>query len=133
MAVCLGALCAGADGREASVVVVASDCMMTMGGITEFEHEVPKVTQIGERIVALAAADAVRGAQLINEVRRYGQQGAQPLRSVAATRAAPYAALRRPVGMSCRTAPTPPCAWHPTPLCDGAPRCPTPSLASTPW
>ena len=41
MAVCLSALCAGADGREASVVVVASDCMMTMGGITEFEHELP--------------------------------------------------------------------------------------------
>jgi hypothetical protein len=71
----------------------------------------------------------VRGAQLINEVRRCVQQGAQPLRSVAATRAAPYAALRRPAGMSCRTAPTPLCAWRPTPLCDGAPRCPTTSLA----
>jgi hypothetical protein len=77
--------------------------------------------QIGERIVALAAGDALRGAQLINEVRRYVQQGAQPLRSVAATAAAPYAALRRPASMSCRTAPTPLCAWRPTLLCDGAP------------
>ena len=41
MTICLGALCAGAEGREASTVVVASDCMMTMGGITEFEHELP--------------------------------------------------------------------------------------------
>lgn len=133
MPICLGALRAGAEGREASAVVVTSDCMMTMGGITEFEHEVPKVTEVGARIVALAAGDALRGTQLINEVRRYVQQGAQPLRSVAATTAAPYAALRRPAGMSCRTVPTPLCTWRPTPLCDGAPRRPTTSLAFTHW
>ena len=136
MTICLDALCAGAKGREALAVVVASDCMMTMSGITEFEHEVPevpKVTQIGERIVVLAAGDALRGAQLINEARRYVQQGAQPLRSAAATTAAPYAALRRPAGMSCRTAPTPLCAWRPTPLCAGSPRCPTTAIAFTHW
>jgi hypothetical protein len=43
----LGALCAGTEGGGASAVVVASDRMVTMGGITEFEHEVPKVTQVG--------------------------------------------------------------------------------------
>ena len=95
MTICLGALCAGADGREASAVVVASDRMVTMGGITEFEHEVPKVTQIGDRIVALAAGDALRGARLVQELRRYIQQGAQPMQNVAATAAAQYAALRR--------------------------------------
>jgi hypothetical protein len=84
---------------------------------TEFEHEVPKVTQIGEPTVALAAGDALRGVQLSNEVRCYVQQGAQPLQNVAATAAVQYAALRRPAGASCRTAPTP--------LCDGAPRRPT--------
>jgi 20S proteasome alpha/beta subunit len=69
--------------------------MVTMGGITEFEHEVPKVTQIGDRIVALAAGDALRGARLVQELRRYIQQGAQPMQNVAATAAAQYAALRR--------------------------------------
>src|SRR5919198_3006607 len=98
MTICLGALCAGPDGREASAVVVASDRMVTIGtsgGITEFEHEVPKVTQIGDRIVALAAGDALRGAQLINELRRDVHHGAQQLQNVAATAAALYAALRR--------------------------------------
>ena len=95
MTICLGALCAGADGTDASAVVVASDRMVTMGGITEFEHEVPKVTQIGDRIVALAAGDALRGAQLINELRRDVHHGAQQLQNVAATAAALYAALRR--------------------------------------
>ena len=95
MTICLGALCAGADGTDAAAVVVASDRMVTMGGITEFEHEVPKVTQIGDRIVALAAGDALRGAQLINELRRDVHHGAQQLQNVAATAAALYAALRR--------------------------------------
>jgi 20S proteasome alpha/beta subunit len=95
MTIGLGALCAGADGTDASAVVVASDRMVTMGGITEFEHEVPKVTQIGDRIVALAAGDALRGAQLINELRRDVHHGAQQLQNVAATAAALYAALRR--------------------------------------
>jgi hypothetical protein len=77
----------------------------------------------------------LRGAHLINGVRRYAQHGAQPLQNVAATAAARYAALchrgspdasapqlgRRPAGASCRAAPTP----HG----DGAPRCPTTSLA----
>jgi 20S proteasome alpha/beta subunit len=95
MTICLGALCAGANGTDASAVVVASDRMVTMGGITEFEHEVPKVTQIGDRIVVLAAGDALRGAQLINELRRDVHHGAQQLQNVAATAAALYAALRR--------------------------------------
>jgi hypothetical protein len=133
MTICLGALCAGVDGSEAAAVVAASDRMVTMGGVTEFEHEVPKVTQIGDRIVALAAGDALRGERLVNELRGYLQQGAQPLQSIAATAAAPYAALRRPAGMSCSTAPTPLWTWRPTPLCDGAPCCPTPSIAFTHW
>lgn len=133
MTVCLGALCAGIDGKEASAVVVTSD--RTMGGITALEHEVPKLTQIGERIAARATGDALRGAHLINGVRRYAQQGAQPLQNVAATAVARHTALRhqgspdasaphlgcRPAGASCRTARTP----H----CDGAPRCPTTSRA----
>src|SRR5918911_5238462 len=95
MTIGLGALCAGADGTDASAVVVASDRMVTSGGITEFEHEVPKVTQIGDRIVALAAGDALRGGQLINELRRNIQPGAQPIQDVAATAAGQYTTLRR--------------------------------------
>jgi 20S proteasome alpha/beta subunit len=98
MTICLGALCAGPDGREASAVVVASDRMVTLGtsgGITEFEHEVPKVTQIGDRIVALAAGDALRGGQLINELRRNVQPGAQLIQDVVATAAGQYTLLRR--------------------------------------
>jgi hypothetical protein len=93
MTICLGALCAGVDGSEAAAVVAASDRMVTMGGVTEFEHEVPKVTQIGDRIVALAAGDALRGERLVNELRGYLQQGAQPLQSIAATAAAPVCGI----------------------------------------
>jgi hypothetical protein len=66
--VCIGALCASRDGRAGGAVVVASDRMVTLGGLTEFEHEVPKVTVVAARAVALIAGDALRGAQLARDL-----------------------------------------------------------------
>src|SRR5438093_193522 len=67
MTVCISALCAGPDGAAKNVVVV-SDRMVTLGRLTEFEHEVPKITNITDKVVALIAGDALRGSQLIRNV-----------------------------------------------------------------
>lgn len=64
MTICIGVLCA--DGK---VAIAASDRMVTWGGITEFEHEVPKITMICEKVVTLVAGDALRGARLAREVK----------------------------------------------------------------
>lgn len=42
--------------------------MVTFGGMTEFEHEVPKINRVTSRIVALMAGDALRGARLAYDV-----------------------------------------------------------------
>ena len=65
MTVCIGALCANEDGEKAKVAVVASDRMVTLAGLTEFEHEVPKIQQINDHLVALIAGDALRGSRVV--------------------------------------------------------------------
>ena len=47
MTVCIGALCS-----DATDVVVISDRMVTLGHLTEFEHELPKINNITDRVVA---------------------------------------------------------------------------------
>jgi len=69
MTVCLGAVCANTEGHEAKAVVVASDRMVTLMGLTQFEHDVPKVSAITDRISALIAGDALRGSRLVRELR----------------------------------------------------------------
>jgi hypothetical protein len=48
-------------------VVVAADRMVTWGP-TEFEHAVPKVTDVTDRIVTLVSGDAMRGSRLVRGV-----------------------------------------------------------------
>src|SRR5439155_16914821 len=92
MTVCISALCAGPDGAAKNVVVV-SDRMVTLGRLTEFEHEVPKITNITDRVVALVAGDALRGSQLIKNVVEAGV--APPLvRDLAQLTALKYAEMR---------------------------------------
>lgn len=67
MTVCIGGICADLDGKASQAVIVASDRMVTWGP-TEFEHEVPKATDICDRIVVLAAGDALRGSRIVRSV-----------------------------------------------------------------
>jgi hypothetical protein len=67
--------------------------MVTLGRLTEFEHEVPKISKVAERAVALIAGDALRGSQLIQNVIESGV--APPLvRDVAQLTALKYAEMR---------------------------------------
>jgi len=64
--------------------------MVTLGRLTEFEHEVPKITNITDKVVA---GDALRGAQLIRNVVESGV--APPLvRDLAQLTAIKYAEMR---------------------------------------
>ncbi len=65
MTICMAAICE--NGGEAAVVV-ASDRMVTWASLTEFEHRVPKVRQIGPTAVALIAGDALTGTRMAEEV-----------------------------------------------------------------
>lgn len=100
MTICIGAICCGSAGKA---VVVAADRMVTMGGLTEFEHDVPKITPIGARMVTLVAGDALRGAELVRMV------GSPPpdasVRDVAQALALNYAELRRRVAEATHLAP----------------------------
>lgn len=95
MTVCVGAICADLTGEADRAVVIASDRMVTMGGLIEFEHEIPKVTQITPRAVALVAGDARRGNRLVRDLSAAFQGGAPSVQQVAAQAALHYAALRR--------------------------------------
>lgn len=95
MTVCVGALCDDAGGTGARAVVVASDRMVTLGGLIEFEHDVPKVTAISDKIVMLMAGDAVRGSRLVRELRRGIPAGPSTVEQVAGVAAMMYAQHRQ--------------------------------------
>ena len=92
MTVCISALCASTDGAAKNIVVI-SDRMVTLGRLTEFEHEVPKISNLTDRTVALIAGDALRGSQLVKNVVEAGV--APPLvRDLAQLTAFKYAEMR---------------------------------------
>ncbi len=95
MTVCIGALCADADGQGTKAVVFASDRMVTLAGLTEFEHEVPKVMPVTDSIVALIAGDALRGSRLVRELRARIPANPAPVEQVVNVAAALYAQLRQ--------------------------------------
>jgi 20S proteasome alpha/beta subunit len=68
MTICMAAICADGAGSPGTAVVVASDRMVTMANLIEFEHTVPKSTSIGARAVALISGDALTGTHLVREV-----------------------------------------------------------------
>jgi 20S proteasome alpha/beta subunit len=95
MTICIGALCANGDGTPNSVVVAASDRMVTLAGFVEFEHDVPKGMQISERIIGLMAGDALRGSQLQRNVRKTVPAGGISVAQVANEVARVYVAERQ--------------------------------------
>jgi 20S proteasome alpha/beta subunit len=66
-----------------------------MGGLTEFEHEVPKIKRLTDRIVAMISGDALKGSQLASAVRAVMPAGGTSVQQVAQVLADQYGALRR--------------------------------------
>lgn len=94
MTVCLGALCANQKGEAAKVIVVASDRMVTLAGLTEFEHEVPKIQNVNEHFLALIAGDALRGSRLVRKAATTIPTGSSSASDIAALISKTYAELR---------------------------------------
>ena len=44
--------------------------MVTLGNFYEFEHEIPKVTFVQDKVAVLMAGDALRGSKIINHIMR---------------------------------------------------------------
>ncbi len=65
MTICLGVMCAADGGGANTAAVVASDRMVTLGGLIEFDHSAPKSTKLGKTAVGLVAGDALSGATLL--------------------------------------------------------------------
>jgi hypothetical protein len=68
--------------------------MVTFGGMTEFEHEVPKINKITSRIVALTAGDALRGARLAYDVAIRMPADSPPVQAVVEAFSARYVESR---------------------------------------
>ncbi len=83
MTVCIGAICADEAGTGGNALVVASDRMVTMGNFYEFEHEVPKLTSIGDKAVALIAGDAARAASIVRELTSFTRSGTYSISAIA--------------------------------------------------
>lgn len=90
MTICIGVLCC--DGKAA---IAASDRMVTWGQITEFEHEVPKITALCQKIVTLTAGDALRGSRLAHEVKRQIPGASPEVREVTDTLSQKYVEQRK--------------------------------------
>src|SRR6266404_4303806 len=95
MTVCLGALCSDRDGHSSKAVVVGADRMVTLGGHTEFEHEVPKIMAVTDRVVALIAGDALKGGSLIRDIASQMPAGAMSVKAVADAISVRYTQLRQ--------------------------------------
>jgi 20S proteasome alpha/beta subunit len=95
MTVCIGALCRDLSGHPSAAAVVASDRMVTHGGITEFEHEIPKIVPLADRILELAAGDGLRAGRLARDVAAAVPSGPVMVGDVAQLLAVRYADHRR--------------------------------------
>ena len=94
MTICMAAIGADVTGREGSAVVVASDRMVTMANLIEFEHTVPKALGIGGRAVALIAGDSLIGSHLVKEVAASVAAGPITVAQLAQDLSAKYAETR---------------------------------------
>ena len=93
MTICTAALCTDGDSKTPNAVVLASDRMVTMGKMTEFEHEIPKIARIRNLTVALIAGDALRGSHVVSETARMAP-AAPTVRNIAEAAANQYIQLR---------------------------------------
>ncbi len=92
MTICLGALCR--DSADGDTVVLASDRMVTWMGLTEFEHQVPKIHQISSSTWALIAGDALAGTKIVRDVARRISTTPGTVEEAANLVAQQYAAVR---------------------------------------
>lgn len=95
MTVCIGALCSDSTGQAARAAVVASDRMVTLGGLTEFEHDVPKVTPLASKAVILLAGDTLHGTRVVADLRARLPAESPALEEIAEAAARSYVVLRR--------------------------------------
>ncbi len=65
MTVCIAALCRDEDEPRA---VVATDRMVTLGNIIEFEHTVPKAAEASPFAIAMVAGDSLVGTRIAQQV-----------------------------------------------------------------
>src|SRR5436190_12942138 len=94
MTICIGALCSNKAGHSYKAVVVAADRMVTMGHMMEFEHDVPKILKVTEKVVILMSGDAIAGSRLARGVDSAFPGVAPSVLTVAEQSAALYAELR---------------------------------------
>lgn len=94
--VCIGAVSCDRTGAARRAVVVASDRMVTMGQITQFEHEIPKLSALTDHSVALIAGDALRGTRIIRDTSAQLRGGGAmaSIEAITAAIANKYAELR---------------------------------------
>src|SRR5262245_36732003 len=95
MTVCIGALCSDQNKDPSQAVVVGADRMVTLGGHTEFEHEVPKILTVTDRVVALVSGDALKGGRLIRDIATQIPAGAVTVQAVAEAVAQRYTHVRQ--------------------------------------
>lgn len=109
MTICIGALCASTNGSGPKTLVVASDRMVTLGQLTEFEHETPKIVALSKCMVALMAGDALKASAIIRPVVTNADPDPRTVETVAKDIAGSYSTARdkqleidlfRPRGMS---------------------------------
>lgn len=94
MTICIGALCSNKDGQPYKAVTVAADRMVTMGNLMEFEHDVPKILKVTDKVVILMAGDAISGSRLARGVDSAFPNVAPSVITVAEQAASLYAELR---------------------------------------
>lgn len=95
MTICIGAVCRDGKKNDKAAVVVASDRMVTMGNLTEFEHEVPKLKELTTHAVALIAGDALRGSRIVvDSAVQIKTSGAANMAQIAELVAGNYSGLR---------------------------------------
>jgi 20S proteasome alpha/beta subunit len=94
MTVCIAALCKDREGRDVSAVVVVSDRMVTLGSLVEFEHEIPKIDFVQERIAVLMAGEALKGSRLARDLRKSLGTDPKPIDHAANILGQLYSALR---------------------------------------
>jgi len=70
MTCCIAALCDGDHGQNCKSIVVVADRMVTLGGFIEFEHKIPKITELSEYAIALSAGDALHGSKTTTQIRK---------------------------------------------------------------
>ncbi len=95
MTICIGALCSYPNVHPSKALVIASDRMVTFGGITQFEHEVSKIIEVTDKIVIMTAGDALKGSRLARDIMTHIPAGSPTVKGVADASALRYTELRK--------------------------------------